>query len=89
MFKDRFDAAHQLVQALKDYKNNKDVVIIAIPRGALEIGYVLAKELKASLDVLFSKKIGAPGQLELAIGAVSLDDILINARAMGISVSDE
>jgi predicted phosphoribosyltransferase len=72
MFKDRYDAANQLVSKLSQYKNNSDVVIYAIPRGGLELGYVLAKELHAPLDVVFSKKIGAPGNPELAIGAVSL-----------------
>ena len=89
MFKDRFDAAHQLAQALQEYKGKADHVIIAIPRGALEIGYVLAQELKMPLDVLFSKKIGAPGQPELAIGAVSLEDELIDTSTMLSSVSKE
>ena len=72
MFKDRYDAANQLAESLKKYKNNTDVVIVAIPRGALQIGSVLAKNLMVPLDVVLTKKIGAPGQPELAIGAVSL-----------------
>lgn len=78
MFKDRYDAAHQLAVHLSEYKNNSDVIIYAIPRGALELGTVLAKELHAPLDVVFSKKIGAPGNKELAIGAVSLTHEEIN-----------
>ncbi|MEX0940859.1 MAG: phosphoribosyltransferase family protein [Candidatus Babeliales bacterium] len=78
MFKDRYDAANQLLTQLKKYKDRDDVVILGIPRGALEIGYVLAKELHAPLDVTFSKKISAPGQSELAIGAVSLHAENIN-----------
>ncbi len=89
MFKDRFDAANQLAKVLKKYKNKKNHVIIAIPRGALEIGYVLAQELKIPLDVLFSKKIGAPGQPELAIGAVSLEDELIDTSTTLSSVLKE
>lgn len=73
MFIDRFDAGQQLAEQLKEYKDNKDVIVLAIPRGALEIGFVLAKELNAPLDVIFAKKIGAPGQPELAIGAVSME----------------
>ena len=72
MFKDRYDAANQLLQSLEKYKNNLDVVIVAIPRGALQIGSVLSKNLKVPLDVVLIKKIGAPGMQELAIGAVSL-----------------
>ncbi|MGE0010108.1 MAG: phosphoribosyltransferase [Candidatus Babeliales bacterium] len=77
VFEDRFHAGHLLAKKLAQYKNNKDVVIIAIPRGALEIGYVLAKELHAPLDVAFIKKISAPGQPEFAIGAVSMDAMVI------------
>lgn len=72
MFKDRCDAANQLLQSLERYKNNLDVVVVAIPRGALQIGLVLSKNLKVPLDVVLIKKIGAPGMKELAIGAVSL-----------------
>ncbi len=80
MFNDRFDAAHQLAMQLTEYKNNKDVVVIAIPRGGLELGYVIAKELNAPLDVLLTKKIGAPFEPEVAIGSVSLEHALIDPR---------
>lgn len=78
MFTDRFDAGQQLAAQLQQYKDNPDVVILAIPRGALQIGSVLAKELHAPLEVLFSKKIGAPEHEEMAIGAVTLDNIIID-----------
>ncbi|MCL4361603.1 phosphoribosyltransferase [Candidatus Dependentiae bacterium] len=78
MFKDRFDAAEQLAEKLSNYKDNKDVIILAIPRGALEIGYVLAKKLNAPLDIAFSKKIGAPEEPEFAIGAVGLQTEFVN-----------
>lgn len=78
MFKDRFDAAEQLAQRLVQYKNRDDVVVVAIPRGGLQIGSVLAKKLHAPLDVFFSKKIGAPETEELAIGAVALESIYVD-----------
>lgn len=77
MFKDRYDAGYQLAAQLQDYKNAHDLVILAIPRGSLEIGYVLAKELHAPLDVIFTKKIGSPGDPEMAIGTVSMDQVMI------------
>jgi putative phosphoribosyl transferase len=77
MFEDRYDAAEQLVRKLQAYKDNKDVVIIAIPRGALEIGSVLAKELNAPLDVIFVKKIGSLEDPELAVGTVSMTQQVI------------
>jgi predicted phosphoribosyltransferase len=77
MFRDRFDAAYQLATRLAQYKNNKDVVILAIPRGGLELGYVLAQELHASLDIILAKKIGYPGNEEYAIGAVGLTTVIL------------
>lgn len=77
MFTDRFDAAHQLVPHLKNYAHNPDAIIIAIPRGGLQLGFVLAKELHLPLDIILTKKIGYPGNPEYAIGAVSLEHVII------------
>lgn len=70
VFKDRHEAGRLLAKELKKYKNNKNALILAIPRGGLEIGYELAKELFLPLDILVTKKIGFPGNPEYAIGAV-------------------
>ncbi len=85
MFKDRFDAGKKLAEKLQKYKDNAHAVILAIPRGALEIGSVLAQELQLPLDVILTKKIGYPGNPEYAIGAMSLDSIIIDKRAIEIS----
>ncbi|MBI5065660.1 phosphoribosyltransferase [Candidatus Woesearchaeota archaeon] len=81
MFQDRFDAGRQLASKLIKYKN-KNAVILAIPRGALQVGYVLAKELKLKLDVVLSKKIPYPGDPEFAIGAVSLESEFVDRRVL-------
>ncbi len=78
MFQDRFDAAEKLVPLLEKYKNNANAIILAIPRGALELGYVLAKKLQLPLDVIFTKKIGFPGNPEYAIGAASERHVFLN-----------
>ncbi|TFG79196.1 MAG: phosphoribosyltransferase [Flavobacteriales bacterium] len=83
MFKDRIDAGAQLAVKLAEYEN-KNVVVLAIPRGGLPIGAIVAKALKAPLDVALSKKIGHPYHKEYAIGAVSMEDIILT-DAMGIS----
>ena len=70
MFIDRQDAGEQLAKALMGYKND-DPIILALPRGGVPIGKVVADALAAPLDVLLVRKIGAPGQSELAIGAVA------------------
>lgn len=70
MFKNRYDAGERLAEALSEYKGRKDVIILAIPRGALQIGEVLHRELKAPLDIIVTKKIPHPMSEEYAIGAV-------------------
>jgi predicted phosphoribosyltransferase len=77
MFKDRIDAGIQLAEELVPYKG-QNVVVLAIPRGGLPLGAIVAKTLKAPLDVALSKKIGHPYNREYAIGAVSLDQIVLN-----------
>lgn len=77
MFKDRFDAAAQLLPYLKKYTNDPSAIIIAIPRGGLEVGYILSRELHLPLDISLTKKIGYPGNPEYAIGAVSLQNFFI------------
>ena len=72
MFRDREDAAHLLVQRLKGYPFH-DPAVLAILRGGVVIGAVLARELGAELDVVLSRKLRAPFQPELAIGAVAED----------------
>ncbi len=71
MFRDREDAGKQLAGALAPrYKNKKNILILAIPRGALVIGEVLHRELGAPLDIIVTKKIPHPMSEEYAIGAV-------------------
>ena len=77
MFTNRIDAAKQLSRELADYRD-KPVVVLAIPRGGLPLGSVIAKSLGAPLDVVLSKKIGHPYNKEFAIGAVSLEDITLS-----------
>ena len=83
MFKDRVDAGIQLATTLSQYKNKEGLVILAVPRGGLPLGAVLAKNLNAKLDVVLTKKIGHPFNKEYAIGAVSLESrILTDAQAV-------
>jgi predicted phosphoribosyltransferase len=70
VFKDRTDAGIQLGNVLKKYKRDNPVVL-ALPRGGVVVGYEVAKILNSPLDVIISKKIGAPQNTEFGIGAVS------------------
>ena len=76
MFKDRIDAGIQLAESLQHFKD-EDVIVLAIPRGGLPLGAIVAKKLNAPLDVVLSKKIGHPYHKEYAIGAVSLENIVL------------
>ena len=78
MFQDRFDAAQKLLPLLEKYRSNPNALILAIPRGGLELAYVLAKGLDLPLDVIFTKKIGYPSNPEYAIGAVSELHVFLN-----------
>lgn len=72
MFRDREDAARKLAERLK-HLPLRDPLVLAIPRGGVVTGAVLARELGAELDVVLSRKLKAPFQPELALGAVSED----------------
>ncbi len=70
-FKNRQDAGRALAKKLKRYQNTPQLLILGLPRGGVPIAYEVAKALHAPLDVLIVRKIGAPGQKEFAIGAIS------------------
>ena len=77
-FRNRLDAGKQLAEKLSAYKNKKDVIVLGIPRGGVEVAFSVAKALKAPLSVVVTKKIGHPFNPELAIGAVSPDNYIID-----------
>ncbi len=70
MFANREEAAKLLAQKLQEYKNSNSIVI-ALPRGGVPIGAIIAKELKIPFDIFFVKKIPSPYNREAGIGAVS------------------
>ena len=89
MFEDRIEAGTQLAEKLVKFKS-ENVVVLAIPRGALPIGAIVAKTLNAPLDVALTKKIGHPFHKEYAIGAVSLEDIILtDATGIGQAYIEE
>lgn len=69
MFEDRIDAAEQLARALAGYRGQHPLVL-AIPRGAVPIGAVIARQLEGELDLVLVRKLHAPGAPEFAVGAV-------------------
>ena len=72
LFRDRQDAGEQLAAELARYRG-QNLVVLAIPRGGIPVGAVVATALDADLDVIVARKLGAPMQPELAIGAVTAE----------------
>ncbi|MDO8588613.1 MAG: phosphoribosyltransferase [Armatimonadota bacterium] len=85
LFRDRVDAGKQLAFRLRNLAE-RDCVVMAIPRGGVVVGFEVASAINAPLDVITPRKLGAPDQPELAIGAVSawgagriLDEMTVRA----------
>ena len=87
-FEDRQDAGRRLAARLEDYRG-KDAVVLALPRGGVVVGYEIARHLSRRLDVIITRKIGAPGNPEYAIGAVAENgEVVVNQpeiQMLGIS----
>ena len=87
-YTDREDAGKKLAAALHKYQGQKDVVVFGLPRGGVPVAFEVARQLKAPLDILVVRKIGVPGQPELAMGAVASGGVVIRneyvIRAVGI-----
>ncbi|MBI3541879.1 MAG: phosphoribosyltransferase [Deltaproteobacteria bacterium] len=89
VFRDRIDAGKQLAGKLSAYRG-RNPLVLAIPRGAIPLGDVVARELKGQLDLVLVHKIGAPGNPEFAIGAVAEDGkVVLGGEADFFSVSEE
>lgn len=78
-FKDRTDAAMQLIPLLEKYKNDKSVVL-AVPRGGVPIAYHIARHYNFPMELLMIKKIGHPRNPEFAIGAVTPEDYIVDEK---------
>ncbi len=88
-FQNRHDAGRQLAAALWQYRDRPDQVVLALPRGGVPVAFEVARSLNAPLGLLIVRKIGAPGQPELAIGAVASGGVVIHndeiIRMLGVS----
>jgi putative phosphoribosyl transferase len=87
MFRDRLAAAEILADKLQEYRDKKPLVL-AIPRGAVPMGKVIAQRLDGDLDVVLVRKLSAPYQPELAIGSVDEGGWTYISDAAGICGAD-
>ena len=91
-FRNRRDAGRRLAAELRTYANRSDVIVLALPRGGVPVGYEVATALDVPLDVFVVRKLGLPWHEELAMGALAsggvriLDDDLI--RVARVSTED-
>src|ERR687886_2202491 len=76
-FRDRSEAGQQLAAQLMEYANRPDVLILALPRGGVPVGFEVARALHAPLDVFLVRKLGVPGHEELAMGAIATGGVRV------------
>jgi predicted phosphoribosyltransferase len=95
LFQDRKEAGRKLADKLAKYTDEKEIIVLALPRGGVAIGAEIAKKIGASLDVIITRKIRFPGEPEFAIGAiaengkVALDDQIVKRYNISQSYLDE
>jgi putative phosphoribosyl transferase len=87
-FRDRHEAGRILAELVAPEVEGEEVVVLALPRGGVEVGYEVASRLGAPLDVLLVRKLGVPWQPELAFGAIATGDVVVidqdHVSALGI-----
>jgi putative phosphoribosyl transferase len=90
-FRDRTEAGRFLAELLRDYAGRDDVIVLALPRGGVPVGYEVAKALDAPLDVFVSRKLGVPGHEELAMGAIASGGLAVlnQAAIEALGISEE
>jgi putative phosphoribosyl transferase len=76
-FTDRYHAGRRLAAALTPYAGRPNLLVLALPRGGVPVGYEVARALNAPLDVMLVRKLGVPGQEELAMGAIASGGVRI------------
>src|SRR5438093_6431588 len=77
LYSDRHDAGRKLAAKLAAYLDRPDVIVLALPRGGVPIGYEVAQALHAPLDVFLVRKLGVPGHEELAMGALATGGVRV------------
>src|SRR6516162_8938126 len=91
-FADREEAGRILARKLDAYSGRGDVVILALPRGGVPVGYEVARTLGAPFDIFLVRKLGAPGQEELAMGAIASGGVVVIndevVKAMNVQADD-
>jgi putative phosphoribosyl transferase len=77
IYKDRSDAGRALAAHLREYADRADVLVLGLPRGGVPVAYEVARSLHIPLDIFLVRKLGVPGQEELAMGALASGGICV------------
>jgi len=77
VFVDRKDAGEKLAQQLKKYAGRSDTIVLGLPRGGVPVAYEVSRKLNAPLDIYLVRKLGVPGHVELAMGAIASGGVRI------------
>ena len=75
---DRRTAGRELAEHLREYAGRTDVIVLALPRGGVPVGYEIAGALGVPLDVIVVRKLGVPMYPELAMGAIAGESVFLN-----------
>jgi putative phosphoribosyl transferase len=76
-FRDRTEAGQLLADRLRQFEGSEDAIVLALPRGGVPVGFEIATRLGLPLDVFVVRKLGVPGQRELAMGAIASGGIRV------------
>src|ERR1051325_4163258 len=76
-FHDRRDAGRVLAESLREFAHDRNVLVLALPRGGVPVAYEIARDLNLPLDVFIVRKLGVPGYEELAMGAIASGGIRV------------
>jgi putative phosphoribosyl transferase len=85
-FQDRREAGRVLAQKLDHYRGRNDLLVLALPRGGVAVGFEVARALQAPLDVFVVRKLGFPGHAEYAMGAIASGGVRVMNPSPGLSV---
>ena len=88
-FRDRRHAGRVLATLLEQYRSRTSLLVLALPRGGVAVGFEVARELGAPLDIFVVRKLGLPGHVEYAMGAIASGGVRVMNPLPGLTVKPE
>ncbi|WP_029898911.1 phosphoribosyltransferase [Desulfohalovibrio reitneri] len=82
LYRNRDDAGRKLAESLADLRGEGNLIVLGLPRGGVPVAFPVAEKLNAPLDVFVVRKLGAPGQEEVAMGAIASGDVMVLNQGM-------